>query len=79
MPQHDGQSWPSVKDMVAADERLIVFTSDESKQQSEGFAYKWNFMVECKCKIIHLPCVLNFDVHQDEHYVSNIESIFFFP
>ncbi|KAF7137598.1 hypothetical protein RHSIM_Rhsim07G0253300 [Rhododendron simsii] len=46
MPQHDGQSWPSVKDMVAADERLIVFTSDESKQLSEGIAYKWNFMME---------------------------------
>ncbi|CAI0390716.1 unnamed protein product [Linum tenue] len=45
MPQ-GGKDWPSVKDMVASNQKLIVFTSDRSKQQAEGIAYQWNFMVE---------------------------------
>ncbi|CAL1360154.1 unnamed protein product [Linum trigynum] len=45
MPR-DGQDWPLVKDMVANNQRLIVFTSDRSKQETEGIAYQWNFMVE---------------------------------
>ncbi|KAK4263609.1 hypothetical protein QN277_028998 [Acacia crassicarpa] len=45
MPQ-DGQDWPLVKDIVAQNHRLIVFTSQRHKQQSEGIAYQWNFMVE---------------------------------
>ncbi|XP_010936443.1 PI-PLC X domain-containing protein At5g67130 [Elaeis guineensis] len=45
MPQI-GQDWPLVSNMVASNQRLIVFTSVESKQESEGIAYQWNFMVE---------------------------------
>ncbi|XP_028803498.1 PI-PLC X domain-containing protein At5g67130-like [Neltuma alba] len=45
MPQ-DGQDWPLVRDMVSRNHRLIVFTSQRHKQQSEGIAYQWNFMVE---------------------------------
>ncbi|KAL4639784.1 hypothetical protein ACB092_03G243000 [Castanea dentata] len=45
MPQN-GQDWPLVKDMVANNQRLIVFTSKRQKQESEGIAYQWNFMVE---------------------------------
>ncbi|CAK7326228.1 unnamed protein product [Dovyalis caffra] len=45
MPQN-GQDWPLVKDMVASNRRLIVFTSIRSKQQTEGIAYQWNYMVE---------------------------------
>lgn len=45
MPQN-GQDWPLVSDMAAQNQRLIVFTSIKSKQQSEGIAYQWNFMVE---------------------------------
>lgn len=45
MPQ-DGQDWPLVKDMVAKNHRLIVFTSKKHKQESEGIAYQWNYMVE---------------------------------
>ncbi|KAK9277533.1 hypothetical protein L1049_007077 [Liquidambar formosana] len=45
MPQN-GQDWPMVKDMVTNNQRLIVFTSIESKQKSEGIAYQWNYMVE---------------------------------
>ncbi|KAK9271480.1 hypothetical protein L1049_001839 [Liquidambar formosana] len=45
MPQN-GQDWPLVSDMVAKNERLIVFTSMKSKQKSEGIAYQWTYMVE---------------------------------
>ncbi|EEF50727.1 phospholipase C, putative [Ricinus communis] len=45
MPQN-GQDWPPVKDMIANNQRLIVFTSKRSKQETEGIAYQWNFMVE---------------------------------
>jgi len=45
MPQN-GQDWPLVSDMVASNQRLVVFTSIRSKQSSEGIAYQWNFMVE---------------------------------
>lgn len=49
MPQN-GQDWPLVSDMVASNQRLIVFTSIKSKQDSEGIAYQWNYMVENQCK-----------------------------
>ncbi|XP_030960958.1 PI-PLC X domain-containing protein At5g67130 isoform X1 [Quercus lobata] len=45
MPQN-GQDWPLVKDMVANNQRLIVFTTERKKQESEGIAYQWNYMVE---------------------------------
>ena len=48
MPKNGGD-WPLVKDMVANNHRLLVFTSMESKQASEGIAYQWNFMVENQC------------------------------
>ncbi|XP_009792587.1 PI-PLC X domain-containing protein At5g67130 [Nicotiana sylvestris] len=41
-----GQNWPLVSDMVANNQRLIVFTSKKSKEESEGIAYQWNYMVE---------------------------------
>ncbi|RWW62913.1 hypothetical protein BHE74_00029944 [Ensete ventricosum] len=45
MPQN-GQDWPLVSDMVASNQRLVVFTSIISKQDTEGVAYQWNYMVE---------------------------------
>ena len=49
MPK-DGQDWPLVKDMVAKNQRLLVFTSQKHKQESERIAYQWNFMVENQCE-----------------------------
>lgn len=49
MPQN-GQDWPLVRDMVADNTRLIVFTSVKSKEASEGIAYQRNYMVENQCK-----------------------------
>lgn len=48
MPQN-GEDWPLVSDMVAKNQRLIVFTSIKSKQETEGIAYQWNYMVENQC------------------------------
>ncbi|KAG2710904.1 hypothetical protein I3760_04G051300 [Carya illinoinensis] len=45
MPKNGGD-WPLVSDMVAKNQRLLVFTSVRSKEQSEGIAYQWNYMVE---------------------------------
>ncbi|KAH9288323.1 hypothetical protein KI387_032440, partial [Taxus chinensis] len=45
MPQNGGD-WPLVSEMVANNHRLIVFTSISSKEQTEGIAYEWNYIVE---------------------------------
>ncbi|OIW05419.1 hypothetical protein TanjilG_23245 [Lupinus angustifolius] len=45
MPKN-GEDWPLVSDMVSKNQRLVVFTSIKSKEQSEGIAYQWNYMVE---------------------------------
>ncbi|CAL9773914.1 unnamed protein product [Musa acuminata subsp. burmannicoides] len=42
----NGMDWPSVTDMVAKNHRLLVFTSDASKEANEGIAYQWRYMVE---------------------------------
>jgi len=56
MPK-DGKDWPLVSDMVAKNQRLLVFTSIQSKEASEGIAYQWNYMVENQCKLNRL-CIL---------------------
>ncbi|CAI8614200.1 unnamed protein product [Vicia faba] len=45
MPKN-GENWPLVSDLVAKNQRLVVFTSKKGKEQSEGIAYQWNYMVE---------------------------------
>lgn len=46
----NGQDWPLISEMVANNQRLLVFTSIRSKQDTEGIAYQWNYMVENQCK-----------------------------
>uniref|UniRef100_A0A8R7TSE8 PI-PLC X domain-containing protein n=1 Tax=Triticum urartu TaxID=4572 RepID=A0A8R7TSE8_TRIUA len=41
-----GQEWPTVTDMVTKNHRLLVFTSDASKESSEGIAYQWSYLLE---------------------------------
>ncbi|KAL3019498.1 hypothetical protein AAZX31_05G087500 [Glycine max] len=41
-----GEDWPTVTEMVQANHRLVVFTSDASKEAGEGIAYQWKHMVE---------------------------------
>ncbi|KAM7474889.1 hypothetical protein LguiB_022132 [Lonicera macranthoides] len=45
MPKN-GQDWPTVDDMAARNQRLVVFTSKSSKESSEGIAYEWRYVVE---------------------------------
>ncbi|KAG6424702.1 hypothetical protein SASPL_115122 [Salvia splendens] len=45
MPRR-GADWPTVNTMVKNNYRLLVFTSDSSKEASEGIAYQWKYMVE---------------------------------
>ncbi|CAN4082933.1 unnamed protein product [Withania somnifera] len=45
MPRKD-DDWPTVNDMVKKNYRLLVFTSDSSKEAAEGIAYQWRYMVE---------------------------------
>lgn len=49
MPR-DGSDWPTIASMIASNQRLIVFTSDKTKEGTEGIAYQWNFVVENQCK-----------------------------
>ncbi|RZC61015.1 hypothetical protein C5167_022763 [Papaver somniferum] len=82
MPRN-GNDWPLVSDMVANNQRLVVFTSRKSKQQSEGIAYQWDYMVENQCKksflsafsFYYLPCLkregVDFNVQQLYHSVES--------
>ncbi|XP_028070735.1 PI-PLC X domain-containing protein At5g67130-like isoform X2 [Camellia sinensis] len=45
MPKN-GENWPTVDDMVRHNQRLVVFTSKQSKEASEGIAYEWKYLVE---------------------------------
>lgn len=45
MPKN-GENWPTIADMVAQNQRLIVFTSKPLKEASEGIAYQWKYVVE---------------------------------
>eukprot|EP01018_Ginkgo_biloba_P038629 Gb_34857 [translate_table: standard] len=42
MPKN-GKDWPTITDMVAHNQRLLVFTSNSSKEATEGIAYQWNY------------------------------------
>ncbi|KAF0922686.1 hypothetical protein E2562_001083 [Oryza meyeriana var. granulata] len=52
MPRN-GDDWPIVSDMIKNNHRLLVFTSNRSKESSEGIAYQWNYMVENQSSMDH--------------------------
>ncbi|KAG4115190.1 hypothetical protein ERO13_D12G070600v2 [Gossypium hirsutum] len=41
-----GEDWPTVTEMVKANHRLLVFTSVASKEEGEGIAYQWKYLLE---------------------------------
>jgi hypothetical protein len=41
-----GEDWPTVTEMAQQNHRLLVFTSDSSKEADEKIAYQWRYMVE---------------------------------
>ncbi|CAL5024572.1 unnamed protein product [Urochloa decumbens] len=47
MPSSNGRAeWPLLRDMIADNHRLLVFTSKQGKQGTEGLAYQWDYVVE---------------------------------
>lgn len=45
MPQN-GEDWPTLRQMVANNWRLLVFTSKSAKESIEGIPYEWKYLVE---------------------------------
>ncbi|KAK1369633.1 PI-PLC X domain-containing protein [Heracleum sosnowskyi] len=45
MPKN-GADWPLIDDMIKQNHRLVVFTSIEEKEATEGIAYEWGYLVE---------------------------------
>ncbi|TVU16713.1 hypothetical protein EJB05_40288 [Eragrostis curvula] len=45
MPKN-GADWPLLRDMIAQNHRLIVFTSKQGKEATDGLPYQWNYVVE---------------------------------
>nr|XP_018687011.1 PREDICTED: PI-PLC X domain-containing protein At5g67130 [Musa acuminata subsp. malaccensis] len=45
MPKN-GEDWPLVSEMITPNQRLVVFTSEKTKEASEGIAYQWRYVVE---------------------------------
>ncbi|CAN6236748.1 unnamed protein product [Urochloa humidicola] len=39
-------SWPLLRDMIASNHRLLVFTSKQGKQATDGLAYQWDYVLE---------------------------------
>ncbi|MCO5575858.1 hypothetical protein L7F22_029663 [Adiantum nelumboides] len=45
MPKAGGE-WPTVTEMISKNYRLLVFTSNRTKEASEGIAYNWKYVNE---------------------------------
>jgi hypothetical protein len=45
-PRNGGGDWPVLADMIAWNQRLVVFTSKQGKEGSDGMAWQWNYVVE---------------------------------
>ncbi|XP_039020540.1 PI-PLC X domain-containing protein At5g67130-like [Hibiscus syriacus] len=45
MPKNGGD-WPTVKEMLQANHRCLVFSSAQWKEADEGIAYQWNYFLE---------------------------------
>lgn len=45
MPKNGGD-WPLLQDMISQNQRLLVFTSKQGKEASEGIAHEWSYVVE---------------------------------
>ena len=49
-----GADWPTITKMVQENHRLLVFTSDSSKEVGEGIAYQWRYILENERKCLKL-------------------------
>ena len=50
MPKY-GEDWPTLATLVSQNYRLLVFTSDKTKEGSEGIAYNWRYVNENQCEL----------------------------
>ena len=66
MPKNGGD-WPTVDDMVQKNQRLLIFTSVQSKEGSEGIAYNWKYVLENQCEYAICDC----------RFLSSIDCHFF--
>lgn len=77
MPKR-GEDWPTVTDMVQENHRLLVFTSVAAKEDEEGVAYQWRYIVENECEYHHsLNKVYIFDLNNLyflAYYPINVKS-----
>jgi len=67
MPKNGGE-WPTVDDMVQKNQRLVLFTSEKSKEASEGIAYQWNYVVENQCESQVVDSQLNFYAYHVKNF-----------
>lgn len=66
-----GEDWPTVTDMVQENRRLLVFTSVAAKEDEEGVAYQWRYIVENECEyykkfkslLSELSLIITFSCH----------------
>ena len=45
MPKN-GEDWPTVTEMIAKNQRLVVITSMPSKETTEGIGYQWRYITK---------------------------------
>lgn len=72
MPKTGGD-WPTLDDMIKQNQRLLVFTSDRSKEATEGIAYQWKYMVENQCESLY-EYVMN-NISYGHIYVNVLKNI----
>ncbi|GJN01238.1 hypothetical protein PR202_ga18489 [Eleusine coracana subsp. coracana] len=46
MPEKQEEKWPLLRDMIAQNHRLLVFTSKQGKEATDGLAFQWTYVVE---------------------------------
>ncbi|GJN25944.1 hypothetical protein PR202_gb13833 [Eleusine coracana subsp. coracana] len=46
MPKKKEDKWPLLRDMIAQNHRLLVFTSKQGKEATDGLAFQWTYVVE---------------------------------
>lgn len=70
----DGQKWPFIADMVAANTRLVVFIEGEADPKVPVLLHEWNFVVETPFSIHQLnefDCSFNRGEPQNDLFLIN--------
>ncbi|KAG0583962.1 hypothetical protein KC19_3G175400 [Ceratodon purpureus] len=46
MMPSNGKPWPTLREMIQRNHRLLVFTQDSTKEATEGIAFQWRYTTE---------------------------------